>query len=134
MASGLRDIKRRIRSVQSTKKITRAIELIAASRVVKAQQAMMHAQPYADAITTAIAELYANGAGDQRLRAYIADSLFIRRLSTRRYQSPRADRHARPAAVHQPRLRLMPQRNRDRGPDVSEIRGGRRVLEGDRKH
>lgn len=64
MASGLRDIKRRIRSVQSTKKITRAMELIAASRVMKAQQAMTRAHPYADAITQAIAELYANGAGD----------------------------------------------------------------------
>jgi F-type H+-transporting ATPase subunit gamma len=64
MASGLRDIKRRIKSVQSTKKITRAMELIAASRVVKAQQAMMRAHPYAEAITAALSELYSNGGSD----------------------------------------------------------------------
>lgn len=47
MASAeLREIRRRIRSVQSTMKITRAMELIAASRIVKAQQRVAAAQPY----------------------------------------------------------------------------------------
>ena len=40
MAGGQeRVLRRRIRSVESTKKITRAMELIAASRIVRAQQA-----------------------------------------------------------------------------------------------
>jgi F-type H+-transporting ATPase subunit gamma len=47
----LREYRRRIRSVQSTKKITRAMELIAASRIVKAQQRIQAARPYAEAIT-----------------------------------------------------------------------------------
>jgi F-type H+-transporting ATPase subunit gamma len=47
----LREYRRRIKSVQSTKKITRAMELIAASRIVKAQQRIEAARPYADAIT-----------------------------------------------------------------------------------
>jgi F-type H+-transporting ATPase subunit gamma len=51
MAGQLRVYRRRIRSVQSTKKITRAMELIAASRIVKAQQRVAAAKPYADAIT-----------------------------------------------------------------------------------
>ena len=38
MGAKLRTIRRRIRSVQSTMKITRAMELIAASRILKAQQ------------------------------------------------------------------------------------------------
>jgi F-type H+-transporting ATPase subunit gamma len=42
----LREIRRRIRSVQSTMKITRAMELIAASRIIKAQQRVAAAQPY----------------------------------------------------------------------------------------
>lgn len=63
MAANLRDVKRRIRSVQSTKKITRAMELIAASRVVKAQQRMSASLPYANAITAALSELSSN-AGD----------------------------------------------------------------------
>ncbi len=47
MASAeLREIRRRIKSVQSTMKITRAMELIAASRIVKAQQRVSAAQPY----------------------------------------------------------------------------------------
>jgi F-type H+-transporting ATPase subunit gamma len=41
-----RVLRRRIRSVESTKKITRAMELIAASRIVKAQQAIAAARPY----------------------------------------------------------------------------------------
>src|SRR5579864_2012419 len=41
-----RVLRRRIRSVESTKKITRAMELIAASRIVRAQQAIAAARPY----------------------------------------------------------------------------------------
>ena len=49
MASAeLRAIRRRIRSVESTKKITRAMELIAASRIVKARQRVGAARPYAE--------------------------------------------------------------------------------------
>ena len=48
MAGQLRAIKRRIGSVQSTKKITRAMELIASSRIIKAQQRVDAARPYAE--------------------------------------------------------------------------------------
>jgi F-type H+-transporting ATPase subunit gamma len=41
-----RILRRRIRTVESTKKITRAMELIAASRIVRAQQAIQAARPY----------------------------------------------------------------------------------------
>ncbi|MHB2023966.1 MAG: F0F1 ATP synthase subunit gamma [Mycobacteriales bacterium] len=63
MAGQLRVYRRRIRSVQSTKKITRAMELIAASRIVKAQQRMQAARPYAEAITRVVSEAasYATG-------------------------------------------------------------------------
>src|SRR5712675_1787519 len=42
-----RDIRRRIRSVQSTQKVTRAMKLEAAARLRKAQERMMSARPYA---------------------------------------------------------------------------------------
>ena len=58
-----RVLRRRIKSVQSTKKITRAMELIAATRIVKAQQRVLAARPYADQITTVIRSLAASGAG-----------------------------------------------------------------------
>jgi F-type H+-transporting ATPase subunit gamma len=50
----LRVYRRRIRSVQATKKITHAMELIAASRIVKAQQRVSASTPYADAITETV--------------------------------------------------------------------------------
>ncbi|GBD84395.1 ATP synthase gamma chain [bacterium BMS3Abin02] len=55
MASAeLRQTRRRIRSVQSTKKITRAMELIAASRIVKAQQRVHASKPYVEQLTDVI--------------------------------------------------------------------------------
>src|SRR5690606_29216111 len=55
MAGGKeRVLRRRIKSVQSTKKITRAMELIAATRVAKAQQRVQAARPYSEQITTVI--------------------------------------------------------------------------------
>jgi F-type H+-transporting ATPase subunit gamma len=64
MAGGQeRALRRRIRSVQSTKKITKAMELIAASRIVKAQQRVAAARPYSERITEVIRNLAAAGAG-----------------------------------------------------------------------
>ena len=50
----MRVYRQRIRSVQATKKITRAMELIAASRVVKARQRVIESTPYAKALTRAV--------------------------------------------------------------------------------
>ncbi|MEX0952929.1 MAG: F0F1 ATP synthase subunit gamma [Nitriliruptoraceae bacterium] len=46
----IRQLKRRIRSVQSTQKITRAMEMIAASRILRAQARVRAARPYAEQI------------------------------------------------------------------------------------
>ena len=54
MGSQLRVYRRRIKTVNSTKKITKAMELIAASRIVKAQQRVADSTPYAEAITRAV--------------------------------------------------------------------------------
>ncbi|MDQ1627297.1 MAG: F-type H+-transporting ATPase subunit gamma [Actinomycetota bacterium] len=54
MGAQLRVYRRRIRSVNATKKITKAMELIAASRIVKAQQRVADSTPYAEAITRAV--------------------------------------------------------------------------------
>ena len=64
MAGGKeRVLRRRIKSVQTTKKITKAMELIAASRIVKSQQRVLAARPYADQITEVIRNLATAGAG-----------------------------------------------------------------------
>ena len=54
MGAQMRVYRQRIRSVQATKKITNAMELIAASRVVKARQRVAASTPYARALTRAV--------------------------------------------------------------------------------
>ncbi|TMK35514.1 MAG: F0F1 ATP synthase subunit gamma [Actinobacteria bacterium] len=57
MGAKLRVVRRRIRSVQSTKKITRAMELIASSRIVKAQSRVEASRPYAEQLTKAMEDV-----------------------------------------------------------------------------
>ena len=54
MPAQLRVVRRRIRSVQSTMKITRAMELISASRLTRAQERVAQARPYTEEITAAL--------------------------------------------------------------------------------
>ncbi|TEX50976.1 MAG: F0F1 ATP synthase subunit gamma [Actinomycetales bacterium mxb001] len=54
MGAQLRVFRRRIRSVQATKKITKAMELIASSRIIKAQQRLDASMPYLRNLTEAI--------------------------------------------------------------------------------
>ncbi|HXZ99154.1 MAG TPA: ATP synthase F1 subunit gamma [Candidatus Binatia bacterium] len=53
----LRDLRRRIRSVANTQKITKAMELVAASKLRRAQDRMQRARPYADELSGVMAEL-----------------------------------------------------------------------------
>lgn len=75
MGAQLRVYRRRIRSVQATKKITKAMELIASSRIVKAQQRVEAALPYTRELGRAISAAASHTGGghpltetDQRLR------------------------------------------------------------------
>ncbi len=78
MAGGQeRILRRRIRSVQSTKKITRAMELIAASRIVRAQARVEAAVPYSDQITEVVHDLAEAGGS-------IDSPLLVPRPETRR--------------------------------------------------
>lgn len=52
--SGAKEIRTKIRSVQNTQKITRAMEMVAASKMRKAQERMQQARPYADKIRNVI--------------------------------------------------------------------------------
>ncbi|MDQ3505970.1 MAG: F0F1 ATP synthase subunit gamma [Actinomycetota bacterium] len=63
----IREIRRRISSVTSTKKITRAMELIATTRIAKAQQRVQAALPYAREITRALSSLAASASLDHPL-------------------------------------------------------------------
>lgn len=80
MASGQeRVLRRRIRSINSTKKITRAMELIAASRIVRAQARVHAAAPYADQITQVVRDLAA--AGGTSDSAYLVPRAEVRRVA-----------------------------------------------------
>jgi F-type H+-transporting ATPase subunit gamma len=59
----LRDIQRRIRSVQSTQKITRAMKLVAAAKLRRAQERILAARPYANKMAELLGNLV-NGADE----------------------------------------------------------------------
>jgi F-type H+-transporting ATPase subunit gamma len=64
MAGQMRVYRRRMRSIQSTKKIMRAMELISASRIIKAQQRVAASTPYANQITAALSAAASSGTVD----------------------------------------------------------------------
>lgn len=63
----LRDIRRRIRAVRNTAKITKAMELVAASRLRRAQMRVTAARPYAEAMRALMAELGGIAQGGEAL-------------------------------------------------------------------
>ncbi|WP_134322506.1 F0F1 ATP synthase subunit gamma [Cumulibacter soli] len=67
MAASIRDLRRRISSVNSTKKITRAQELIATTRIGKAQAKAEAAQPYSREMTRVMSALAGSAALDHPL-------------------------------------------------------------------
>jgi len=67
MAATLRELRGRIRSAGSIKKITKAQELIATSRIAKAQSRLQSARPYADEITQMLTTLAGEAALDHPL-------------------------------------------------------------------
>lgn len=67
MPAQLLQLRRRIRSVKSTKKITKAQELVATSRIAKAQERVTASRPYAEAITGVLTALATNANIDHPL-------------------------------------------------------------------
>ena len=65
MAS-LRDIRKRIRSVKNTRQITKAMKMVSAAKLRKAQDAILAARPYATMLDQIIADLSARS-GDENL-------------------------------------------------------------------
>lgn len=55
--SGMKEIRNKIKSVQNTRKITKAMEMVAASKMRKAQDRMRAARPYADKVRNICANL-----------------------------------------------------------------------------
>jgi F-type H+-transporting ATPase subunit gamma len=65
-----REIRRRIRSIKNTAQITRAMEMVAASKMRRAQQAVLAARPYADRIRAMLGDLAAMTSPAEEVRAF----------------------------------------------------------------
>ena len=65
-----REIRRRIRSIRNTAQITRAMEMVAASKMRRAQQQVVAARPYADRIRLMIGDLAAMTSPTEEIRAF----------------------------------------------------------------
>jgi F-type H+-transporting ATPase subunit gamma len=63
LAKGMRDIKRQIKSVQNTKQITKAMEMVAASKLRRAQESAQAARPYADKMKEVVSAIAAGTKG-----------------------------------------------------------------------
>src|SRR2546430_11116051 len=72
-----RDLRRRIKSIRNTSQITKAMQMVAADKMRKAQQAALAGRPYASLMNEVLAEVTAN-AGD-----FIHPLLEVRQLKTR---------------------------------------------------
>ena len=73
----LRDIRRRIRSVESTQKITRAMKLVAAAKLRRAQERVLSARPYAVKMAELLSSLVRRAEGE-------AHPLLVRREAARK--------------------------------------------------
>ena len=69
MGAQLRVYKQKIASAQTTKKITKAMELIASSRIVKAQQQVQASEPYARELLRAVGLAASHTKGSHPLTA-----------------------------------------------------------------
>ncbi|MCI0573424.1 MAG: ATP synthase F1 subunit gamma, partial [Myxococcaceae bacterium] len=71
MAS-LRDIRKRIKSVKNTRQITKAMKMVSAARLRKAQEAIIAARPYAQMLDDMVADLAARSAGEELSHPLVA--------------------------------------------------------------
>ncbi|MBT6275298.1 MAG: F0F1 ATP synthase subunit gamma [Chromatiales bacterium] len=76
--AGAKEIRTKIRSVQNTQKITKAMEMVAASKMRKAQDRMAAARPYADKIRQVIAHV--RSANAEYKHPYLSESEQVRRV------------------------------------------------------
>ena len=78
MGAQLRIYRRRMRSVKATKKITKAMELISASRIVKAQQKVAASSPYANELTRAVSAVASFSSTNHPLTTESANQMALR--------------------------------------------------------
>ncbi|QKE84097.1 F0F1 ATP synthase subunit gamma [Arthrobacter sp. NEB 688] len=124
MGAQIREYRQRIRAVSSTKKITRAMELMAAARVVKAQEAVRESSPYARALTRAVSAVATFSTEDHPLTSEKTD---VRRAAVVIMTSDRGLAGAYSSSVLKESERLVA-RLRDEGKEVVPYLLGRKAI------
>ena len=79
MAS-LKEMRNRIKSVESTQKITKALQMVAAAKLRRAQQAAQSARPYAERMASVIANLAAGVSGDGAPKLLVGTGQDVKQL------------------------------------------------------
>ncbi|MDO5501795.1 MAG: F0F1 ATP synthase subunit gamma [Actinomycetia bacterium] len=125
MGAQIREYRQRIRSVSATKKITRAMELMAASRVVKAQQAVRESSPYARALTRAVSAVATFGSEDHPL---IGEKEEVTRAGVVIITSDRGLAGAYSSAVIKESERLIARLREEEGKEVVPYLLGRKAV------
>ena len=69
----VRDIKRRIRSIENTGQVTNAMALIAASKMARAQNAVQSSRPYEEKITNVVTALSAQVSGNESVHPLLEE-------------------------------------------------------------
>ena len=124
MGAQMRVYSQRIRSVQATKKITRAMELIAASRVVKARSRVVESGPYTHALTKALSALATYSNESHMLTTEVEQ---VRRAAVLIISSDRGLAGGYSSSVIKESEQLV-QRLRDEGKEVVVYLVGRKVI------
>ncbi|WP_059050057.1 ATP synthase F1 subunit gamma [Paenibacillus senegalimassiliensis] len=78
MAKGMREIKRQIKSVQNTRQITKAMEMVASAKLRKAQERAQASRPYADKLKEVVSSI---AAGTQEVTHPMLESRPVKRTA-----------------------------------------------------
>ena len=100
----IRQLKRRITTVKNTAKITNALQLVAASKMRRAQDRALQARPYAEKLRVVLAGLATQRVGDAEEAPH---PLLVSRPGRERRRPPH---HAQPRPLRRPQLEPQPQR------------------------
>src|SRR5437762_12882529 len=76
--AGSKEIRTKIKSVQNTRKITKAMEMVAASKMRKAQERMRHSRPYGEKIRNVAAHI--SHANPEYRHAFLVDRDSVKRV------------------------------------------------------
>jgi F-type H+-transporting ATPase subunit gamma len=116
--ANLKDIRKRIASVKSTQQITQAMKMVAASKLRRAQDAVLQARPYADRLGALLAELAGSAGEGEAAHPLLQQRGEVRRVEVLVFNSDRGLCGGFNANIQRRAMRLVV----ERGPDLEDLR------------